>query len=33
MSIVKKIVENYKGNIWIESELTKGTTFFIKLPK
>ena len=33
LSIVKKIVENYKGNIWIESELTKGTTFFIKLPK
>ncbi|MGO4771200.1 PAS domain S-box protein [Flavobacterium sp. W22_SRS_FK3] len=33
LSIVKKIVENYKGKIWIDSELTKGTTFFIKLPK
>lgn len=33
LSIVKKIVENYNGKIWIESELTKGTTFFIKLPK
>ncbi|MBF4473586.1 PAS domain S-box protein [Flavobacterium sp. HJJ] len=33
LSIVKKIVENYNGKIWIESELTKGTAFFIKLPK
>jgi PAS domain S-box-containing protein len=33
LSIVKRIVENYKGKIWIESELEKGTTFFIKLPK
>ena len=33
LSIVKKIVKNYNGKIWIESELTKGTTFFIKLPK
>ena len=33
LSIVKKIVDNYNGKIWIESELTKGTTFFIKLPK
>ena len=33
LSIVKRIVENYKGKIWIESELEKGTTFFVKLPK
>jgi len=33
LSIVKRIVENYNGKIWIESELTIGTTFFIKLPK
>ncbi|MEC4003997.1 PAS domain S-box protein [Flavobacterium sp. SUN052] len=33
LSIVKRIVDNYKGKIWIESELEKGTTFFIKLPK
>jgi PAS domain S-box-containing protein len=32
LSIVKRIVDNYKGIIWIESELTKGTTFFISLP-
>lgn len=33
LSIVKKIVEKYNGNIWIESEKGIGTTFFIKLPK
>ena len=33
LSIVKRIVDNYGGKIWIESELKKGTTFFIKLPK
>ncbi|MEL1240888.1 PAS domain S-box protein [Flavobacterium flavipallidum] len=33
LSIVKKVVESYQGEIWIESELTKGTTFFIKLNK
>lgn len=33
LSIVKRIVDNYEGTIWVESTLTKGTTFFIKLPK
>lgn len=33
LSIVKRIIDNYKGTISIESELTKGTTFFITLPK
>ena len=33
LSIVKRIVDNYKGEIWIESELGVGTTFFIKIPK
>lgn len=33
LSIVKRIVDNYKGTISIESELKAGTTFFIKLPK
>ena len=32
LSIVKKIIEAYKGEIWLESELGVGTTFFIKLP-
>lgn len=33
MSIVKNIVENHKGKIWLESEPGKGTTFFVELPK
>ncbi|WP_298391715.1 PAS domain S-box protein [Flavobacterium sp.] len=33
LSIVKKIVDNYNGKIWIESENGKGTTFFIQLNK
>ena len=33
LSIVKRIIDNYKGSVSIESELTKGTTFFINLPK
>jgi PAS domain S-box-containing protein len=33
LSIVKRIIDNYKGEIWIESEINIGTTFFIKLFK
>ncbi|WP_272149627.1 sensor histidine kinase [Tenacibaculum aiptasiae] len=33
LSIVKKIIEQYEGEIWIESELTKGTTFYFTLKK
>ncbi len=33
LSIVKKIIETYKGKIWLESQLTQGTTFFISLNK
>ncbi|MCJ1807755.1 PAS domain S-box protein [Flavobacterium covae] len=33
LSIVKKIIENYKGKIWLESQENIGTTFFIKIPK
>lgn len=33
LSIVKRIIDNYKGEIWIESEVTKGTTFFVRIPK
>lgn len=33
LSIVKKIVDNYKGKVWLESELKTGTTFFVQIPK
>jgi signal transduction histidine kinase len=33
LSIVKKIVDMYNGRIWLESDLGKGTTFFIELKK
>jgi two-component system sensor kinase FixL len=33
LAVVKKIVELYDGNVWIESELGKGTTFFFTLPE
>jgi PAS domain S-box-containing protein len=33
LSIVKRIIDNYKGEIWIESELNIYSTFFIKLKK
>ncbi|MFL9845015.1 PAS domain-containing protein [Flavobacterium rhizosphaerae] len=32
LSIVKKIVDNYNGRVWIESELGQGTTFYIEFP-
>ena len=30
--IVKQIVDKHNGEIWIESEVGRGTTFFIRLP-
>lgn len=33
LSIVKNIVENFSGKISFETELDKGTTFFLEIPK
>ena len=33
LAIVKKILSNYNGKIWIESEAGQGSTFFFSLPK
>ena len=32
LAIVKNIVENFSGKIWFETELDKGTTFFLEIP-
>jgi PAS domain S-box-containing protein len=31
--ICRKIIELYQGQIWVDSELGKGTTFFVNLPR
>jgi signal transduction histidine kinase len=33
LSIVQKIIDFYKGEIWVESKLTEGTTFFFTIKK
>jgi PAS domain S-box-containing protein len=33
LTVAKKIVELYHGNIWVESKVGKGSTFFFTLPK
>lgn len=32
LSIVKNIIENADGKIWFETQINKGTTFFVQLP-
>ncbi len=33
LAIVKKLVEKQGGKVWAESQLGKGATFFVELPK
>jgi signal transduction histidine kinase len=33
LSIVKKIVQGHGGEIWVESQVGIGTTFFVSLPR
>ncbi|GGG14264.1 hypothetical protein GCM10011344_13600 [Dokdonia pacifica] len=33
LSIVKKIIDLYKGNIWVTSKVNEGTTFFFTIKK
>jgi AraC family transcriptional regulator, chitin signaling transcriptional activator len=32
LDIVKKIIDKHAGKIWLESEVGKGTTFFVEIP-
>jgi len=32
LSIVKKYISDLGGTVWIDSEVGKGTTFFVKVP-
>ena len=32
LSITRKFVELHKGRVWVESELGRGSTFFIAVP-
>ena len=32
LAIVRSVVESYGGRVWLESELGKGSTFFMELP-
>ena len=33
LALVKRVIEKYDGEIWVESEKGKGSKFFVKIPK
>jgi len=33
LSVVKRIIDKHKGKIWVESEVGKGSVFYIELPR
>jgi signal transduction histidine kinase len=32
LSLVKSVVENHRGSVWLESEVGVGTRFFVQVP-
>jgi signal transduction histidine kinase len=32
LPLVRELVRKHNGNVWFESEVNQGTTFYIKLP-